>query len=141
MAYYKFAMSINSGEAIELYNRGNMLRDFTFIKDIIHGIMMVIKKPPKPQNIPNTDSEAPFKLFNIGNNKPIKLKILIDAIEQGLGKKAQKKYIGMQIGDVPATFADIDDLEFEMGFRPATSIQDGIEEFIDWFRSYHHIKK
>lgn len=137
MAYYKFAKSIDSGETIDLYNGGNMLRDFTFIDDIIDGMMLIVQSPPKAQARLSTDSEAPFRIFNIGNNKPVKLKVLIDAVEKGLGKKAKRNHLGMQPGDVLATYADIDDLVSEFGFSPSTSIEEGMEKFIDWYKSYN----
>ena len=114
-----------------------MLRDFTFIDDLIDGMMLIVQSPPKAQARLSTDSEAPFRIFNIGNNKPVKLKVLIDAVEKGLGKKAKRNHLGMQPGDVLATYADIDDLVSEFGFSPSTSIEEGMEKFIDWYKSYN----
>jgi UDP-glucuronate 4-epimerase len=137
MAYYKFAKSIDSGEAIDLYNSGNMLRDFTFIDDIIDGMMLIIQSPPKAQIRLSTNAEAPFRIFNIGNNKPVKLNVLIDAVEKELGKKAKTNNLGMQQGDVLATYADIDDMVSEFGFSPSINIEEGIKRFIDWYKSYN----
>jgi UDP-glucuronate 4-epimerase len=141
MAYYKFTESIDNGDAIDLYNSGNMIRDFTYIDDIINGMMMIVQNPPKIQTQLSTNAKAPFRIYNIGNNKPVKLKILIDAIEKGLGKKAKKNYLGMQPGDVSETFADIDDMVAEFDFSPSISIQEGLKKFIDWYKCYNLLVK
>jgi len=143
MALFLFTRSILEGKPIKVFNHGNMMRDFTYVDDIIEGIVRLIPKPPKPN--PEWDSEnpdpgtssAPYKVYNIGNNSPVQLSRFIEAIEEKLGKKAIKKYLPMQPGDVPATYADVDDLMRDVGFKPATSVEDGIGRFVDWFKDYY----
>ena len=130
MAYFKFARAIFDNKPIEIYNNGNMLRDFTYIDDIIEGTVAVINHIP-PQ------SSAPFALYNLGNNRPEKLTDFILVLEEALGRKAEKVYLGMQAGDVPVTMADIDITRRELGWEPKTSIVDGLKLFADWFLSYN----
>jgi len=143
MALFLFTKSILEGEPIKVFNHGNMMRDFTYVDDIIEGIVRLIPKPPKPNpewdsNNPDPGtSSAPYKVYNIGNNSPVQLSRFIEVIEEKLGKKAIKKYLPMQPGDVPATYADVDDLMRDVGFKPATSIEDGIGRFVEWFKDYY----
>ena len=134
---------IISGEPIDVYGHGKMKRDFTFIDDIVEGVIRLIDKPsngnknwsgkkPSPSS-----SSAPWAIFNIGNNKPTKLEYFISLIEKNLGKKAIKNYLEMQPGDVSETAADIDNLDRIIGFKPSTSIEDGIPKFISWYKNYH----
>ena len=129
MAYFKFAHAIFNNKPIEIYNNGNMLRDFTYIDDIIEGTVAAINRIP-PQ------SSAPFALYNLGNNRPEKLTDFIETLENALGRKAQKAYLGMQPGDVLVTMADIDVTRNELGWEPKTSIDEGLKLFADWFLSY-----
>jgi UDP-glucuronate 4-epimerase len=136
MAYFKFVQAIEDGQTIDVYNFGDMQRDFTYIDDVIEGVVRVMHKPP--QSDPTSSiSKAPYKIYNIGNNRPVKLQTFIEVIEQELGKSAQKNFLPMQPGDVPATFADVDDLMQDVGFRPSTPIAEGIHQFVEWYRAYY----
>ena len=140
MAYYKFTKAINDGKVIDIYNNGNMKRDFTYIDDIVEGISRVIPKPPLSNNIEITNSNAPFKILNIGNNKPITLQEFIESIEAALSKKSIKNNLPMQPGDVPITYADITELVNDYGFNPKTDIQEGIKSFVEWYLEYESNK-
>ena len=139
MAYFKFVKAIEEGKPIDVYNSGEMQRDFTYIDDIIEGIVRVMYKPPSSQDRSNSEAtdKPPYKLYNIGNNKPVALKTFIEVIEKALGKEAKKNYLPMQPGDVPITYADVEDLMQDVGFRPSTSIEDGIAQFVQWYREYY----
>lgn len=133
MAYYKFTKAIINGDPIDIYNNGNMKRDFTYIDDIINGITRIIDKVPSNQKTIYSASNPPYKIYNIGNNSPVTLNEFITAIEDACSKKALKNLLPMQPGDVPITFADIDDLIKDVGFKPSTTIQDGIKKFVSWY--------
>jgi UDP-glucuronate 4-epimerase len=143
MALFKFTKAILAREPIELYNRGEMVRDFTFVDDIVEGVARIMEKPPAPA--PGFDpaepdpcaSSAPFAIYNIGNNRPVPLMEFVEAIEESLGRRAEKRYLPMQAGDVGATFADVTDLMDAVGFRPKTSVADGIRAFVTWYLSYY----
>lgn len=145
MAYYKFTDAIANGRPIDVYNNGEMERDFTYIDDIVEGVYRLLWKAP-PGN-PSWDGEnpdpgsssAPYRIYNIGNNSPVSLMRFIGLIEETLGKKATLNLLPMQPGDVKTTFADIDDLLGEVGYRPSTPIETGIRRFIDWYRDYHRV--
>jgi len=143
MALFMFTKSIFEDKPIRVFNNGNMMRDFTYIDDIIEGIVRLIPKAPEVNpnwNSVNPDpgtSSAPFKIYNIGNNNPVKLSRFIEIIEEKVGKKAIKEYLPLQPGDVPATYADIDDLMRDVGFKPSTPIEDGIDRFVRWFKEYY----
>lgn len=143
MALFLFTKAILKGNPIEVFNYGKMKRDFTFISDIIEGVIRVMNRIPQPNpywsgnNPDSATSYAPYKLYNIGNNNPVELMRFIEILEDCLGKKAEKNYLPMQAGDVPATYADIDDLIKDVGFKPATSIEDGIKQFIQWYMKYY----
>jgi UDP-glucuronate 4-epimerase len=143
MALFLFTRAILEGKPIDVFNFGKMQRDFTYIDDIIEGVVRVIERIPQPDtawNGNNPDSAAsyaPYKLYNIGNNNPVELMSFIEAIEDCLGKKAEKNLLPMQPGDVPATYADVDDLIKDTGFKPATSIEDGVKEFVKWYKQYY----
>ena len=143
MAYFSFTKDILEGRPIKVFNHGNMERDFTYIDDIVEGIYRLIDRPPvenKDWNEYNLSSSfAPYKIYNIGNNSPIKLMRFIKAIEDALGKKAEKIYMDMQPGDVLKTFADVSDLEEDIGFKPDTSIEDGIAKFVKWYKEYYNV--
>lgn len=129
MAYFKFVRAIEAGQPIEVYNHGQMQRDFTYIDDIIEGMLRVMRRIP--------EGDPPYKIYNIGNNQPVQLATFIQVIEAALGKEAIKRELPMQPGDVPMTYADIDDLIADVGFKPATSIESGIESFVQWYRQYY----
>ena len=134
MAYYKFTKAIINGDPIDVYNKGDMKRDFTYIDDITRGIVRVMDRAPKNESNTMSGAEAPYKLYNIGNNNPVALGSFIEAIEENCARKAVKNYLPMQPGDVPVTFADVDELIDEVGFKPETSIRDGLRKFVHWYR-------
>lgn len=136
MAYYKFTEAILNGKPIDLYNNGVMKRDFTYIDDITQGVVRVIDKAPVTQGNPSTDAEAPHKLYNIGNNNPVALHCFVEALEEACGREAVKNFLPMQLGDVPVTFADVDDLIKDIGFKPNTSIREGLGSFVRWYHDY-----
>lgn len=131
MAYFLFAKAILNNEPLKVFNNGNMERDFTYIDDIVEGVVRVIDNPAK-----KTDS-PPYKLYNIGNNKPVNLLKFIETIEQTIGKKAKKEFAPIQPGDVTITYADVSDLIEDLGYAPKTPIANGIEKFVDWYLSYY----
>lgn len=143
MALFIFTKAILEGKPIDVYNHGKMKRDFTFIDDIVEGIARLIPAIPEPDaawNGMNPDaatSFAPYRLYNIGNNNPVELLRFIEVIEEKLGKKAVKNLLPIQEGDVPETFADVDALTKAVGFKPSTSIEDGIGKFITWYKEYY----
>ncbi|WP_137697391.1 NAD-dependent epimerase [Ruminiclostridium herbifermentans] len=146
MAYFLFAKAIKSGKPIKIFNYGKMQRDFTYIDDIVEGIVRLIKKePPKPNDSWNrqtadpASSYAPYRLFNIGNNRPVELEYMISLMEKYMDKEAQREYLPMQQGDVPITYADVDDLMDYIGFKPKVSIEDGLQSFVEWFKEYEKI--
>lgn len=145
MAYFKFTKAVLAGEPIDVYNHGQMQRDFTYIDDIVEGVVRVLDRVPKGNpawtgSAPDpTSSSAPYKLYNIGNNRPEKLEDFIDVIEAATGRAALRNYLPMQLGDVPATYADIDDLRADVGFEPKTPIAVGIPRFVEWFRAYYGV--
>jgi UDP-glucuronate 4-epimerase len=145
MALFLFTKAILAGEPINVFNYGAMRRDFTYIDDIVEGVSRIIEKIPEPnpdwrgdKPDPGT-SYAPYKIYNIGNNNPVELLTYLSVIEEALGKKAIKNMLPMQPGDVPATFADVDDLMQAVGFKPQTSVEDGIANFVKWYREYYKI--
>ena len=145
MALFLFTRAILEGKPIDVFNHGKMQRDFTYIDDIIEGVFRVMKKIPKPYKSWSGDnpdpgtSYAPYKVYNIGNNSPVELMSFIETIEKCLGKKAKKNLLPLQAGDVPATYADVDDLMNDVGFKPATPIEVGIRRFVEWYREYYNI--
>ena len=143
MAMFLFTKAILEGRPIDVYNHGRMQRDFTYIDDIVDGIVRVMDKPPQPDSEWSSDapdpssSQAPYKIYNIGNNQPVELTRFIEVLEACLGREAEKNLLPMQPGDVPATCADIDRLHRDVGFQPATSIEEGVARFADWYREYY----
>jgi len=133
MAYYKFTKAVLSGDPIDVYNNGDMKRDFTYITDIVEGVVRVIDRIPEAQSSEVTAAKPPYQVFNIGNNNPITLRDFISAIESSCGRKAIEHLLPMQPGDVPVTYADIDDFQNGFGFRPSTSIASGIDKFVAWY--------
>jgi UDP-glucuronate 4-epimerase len=145
MAYFLFTKAILEDRAIDVFNHGQMKRDFTYIDDIIEGVWRVMNRIPAPnpdwrgdQPDPGT-SYAPYRIYNIGNNQQEDLLRFIEVLEGCLGKKARKNFLPMQPGDVPATYADVDDLFREVGFKPSTSIEEGLGRFVDWYREYYQV--
>lgn len=136
MAYYKFTKSVLNGEPIDVFNNGVMKRDFTYIDDIVEGVVRVIDKVPTPQENKYSTAKPPYRLYNIGNNNPVTLRDFITAIESACGVKAKETLLPMQPGDVPKTFADIDELEKEIGFKPNKKLKEGINEFVKWYKSH-----
>lgn len=145
MALFLFTKAILEDKAIDVFNNGEMLRDFTYIDDIVEGVVRVIDNIPTPNpqwNGKNPDphsSKAPYKIYNIGNNNPVKLMDFIEAIEKEVGKTAQKNMLPLQPGDVPATYANVNDLVSELNYKPNTSIQIGIKNFVKWYREFFAI--
>ncbi len=140
MAAFKFVKAIFENSPIDVYNHGQMKRDFTYIDDIVEGIVRVVDTIPSPMKSAITATTAPYKIFNIGNNQPIELRRFINSIESACGKKAKENHLPMQAGDVPVTFADIDELITSTGFKPETSIEDGMKNFVDWYRDFYRPK-
>jgi len=143
MAMFIFAKAIIERKPIRLFNHGNMRRDFTYVDDVVEAIVRLIDRPPQgdPQwsgaKPDPSSSAAPWKIYNIGNNRPEELMHVVSLLEKEFGHTATKEMLPMQPGDVPATYADIEDLAREIGFRPSTTIEDGISRFASWFRAYH----
>jgi UDP-glucuronate 4-epimerase len=142
MALFKFTKAILAGEPIQVFNYGNHLRDFTYVDDIVEGLVRILDRPAPPneqwtgsQPDPGS-SNAPWRVYNIGNNAPVQLMRYISAIEDALGKTATKQLLPLQAGDVPDTYADVDDLEREFSYKPETPVEVGIERFIEWYRGY-----
>ncbi len=145
MALFLFTKNILEGRSIPVFNHGNHSRDFTYVDDIVEGVIkasddIAAANPDWDSKNPDpASSNAPFRLFNIGNNSPVKLSAYIEAIEQALGKQAIKELLPLQAGDVPDTFADISELERQVGYRPNTSVSVGVANFVRWYREYHHV--
>ncbi|MBD3673929.1 MAG: NAD-dependent epimerase [Planctomycetaceae bacterium] len=133
MALFKFTKAIIAGEPIDVYNHGKMRRDFTYIDDIVEGVLRTADHVPVPK-----DDRAPYAIYNIGNNQPVELMQMIALLEQALGTTAEKRMLPMQPGDVPETYADIDALAKDVGFRPVTPLAEGIEKFVAWYREFYH---
>ncbi|MDT8317870.1 MAG: NAD-dependent epimerase [bacterium] len=143
MALFLFTKAILEGRPIDVFNHGRMKRDFTYIDDIVEGVFRVSGLIPAPNPDWNGDSpdpatsSAPYKIYNIGNNNPVELMGFIEAIEKALGKKAEKNFLPLQDGDVPSTYADVDDLINDVGFKPSTPVEEGVARFVDWYREYY----
>lgn len=146
MALFKFTKSIVNDESIDVYNYGNMMRDFTYIDDIVESISRLVEKPAQPNlewsgaDPDPSSSYAPYKVYNIGNNSPVRLMEFVEAIENKVGKTAKKNFMDLQPGDVPETYANVDDLFKNIDFKPSTKIQDGVNSFVDWYLDYYNIK-
>lgn len=142
MALFKFTKAIVSGAPIDVYNHGNMMRDFTYVDDIVEVISRLVTKPALPNPDWSGDhpdpasSDAPYKVYNIGNNSPVSLMEFIDSIEERLGKFSERNYMDLQAGDVPETYANVEDLFNHIGFRPSTGIEDGVDHFVEWYLDY-----
>jgi UDP-glucuronate 4-epimerase len=146
MALFKFTRNILAGEPIDVYNHGHHQRDFTYIDDIVEGVIRTLDRLPTPNSNWNgaapdpSTSTAPYRIYNIGNHQPIELFHFIKVLEECLGCEAKKNLLPMQAGDVPATYADVDDLMKDTGFRPATPIKDGVIRFVTWYKNYYKVK-
>jgi UDP-glucuronate 4-epimerase len=145
MALFLFTRAILEGRPIDVYNEGRMRRDFTYIDDIVEGVVRVTDRVPAgnpdwsgEQPDPGT-SRAPYRIYNIGNHAPVELLRLIALLEAALGRRAQKRFLPMQPGDVPATYADVDDLARDVGFQPTTPIEEGVRRFVAWYRDFYRV--
>ncbi|WP_155876492.1 NAD-dependent epimerase [Desulfuromonas sp. AOP6] len=145
MALFLFTRAILAGRPIDVYNHGKMRRDFTYVDDIVEGVVRTADHVAQPHPEWDSDrpdpgtSRAPYRIYNIGNNQPVELLHLIEVLETSLGKKAEKILLPLQPGDVPATYADVDALVQDVGFKPATSIEEGVEHFVRWYRHYYNV--
>jgi UDP-glucuronate 4-epimerase len=145
MAMFIFAKAIVESRPIKLFNNGQMSRDFTYVDDVVEAIVRLVDRPPLPKQQTQSDnpdpssSAAPWKIYNIGNNKPEQLMTVVSLLEKEFGRTAAKEFLPMQPGDVPATYADIDDLMRDVGFQPSTKIEEGIRRFANWYREYHRL--
>jgi UDP-glucuronate 4-epimerase len=145
MSLFLFTGKILAGEPIDVFNYGRHSRDFTYVDDIVEGIVRVLEQVPDADPEWSGDrpdpacSSAPYRLYNIGNHQPVELNYFIECIENALGRKAKKNFLPLQPGDVPDSFADIDSLTDAVGFRPKTPIEDGIRHFVDWYRDYYGV--
>jgi len=144
MALQKFAQAITKGETIQVFNHGNHRRDFTYIDDIVEGVIRILDRPAPPNPNWSSDkpdaasSKAPWRVYNIGNNKPVNLMDYIGALEQALGKEANKEFLPIQPGDVPDTWANVDDLVEQFDYQPSMSVEEGVANFAEWFNRYYH---
>ncbi len=144
MAYFKFVEAIAQNRPIDVYNHGQMKRDFTYVDDVVEGIVRVMKKPPQKPTADSTadstaDTTAAYKIYNIGNHSPVTLMDFITTIEQAMGKTVEKNMLPMQPGDVPATYADVQALMDDVGFKPDTPLSEGIEKFVAWYKAYYKV--
>jgi UDP-glucuronate 4-epimerase len=143
MSLFVFTRAILEDRPIDVFNHGDMERDFTYVDDVVEGVVRVLDRPP--QGDPGADmtdpsrSTAPYRLYNIGNHAPVKLDVLIETLEAALGKQAQRRLLPMQPGDVPATYADVEDLQRDVGFAPCTPLAEGVRKFVAWYREYHKL--
>ena len=143
MALFKFTKAILAGEKIQVFNYGKHRRDFTYVDDISEGVIRVLDRPAKPNPYWSGDapdpgtSQAPWRVYNVGNNSPVELLDYIEAIEEALGVKAEKELLPLQLGDVPNTFADVEDLVKEFGYKPTISVKKGVANFVNWYKTYH----
>ena len=145
MALFKFTKAILAGESIKVFNYGDHLRDFTYIKDIVEGVTRILDRPAIPdpswgsRNPDSASSLAPWRIYNIGNNNPVKLNYFIEVIEEALGVAAVKEFLPLQPGDVPDTYANVDDLVRDFSYKPSTSLNEGIANFVKWYRAYYKL--
>ena len=145
MALFKFTKAILEDKSIDVFNHGNHTRDFTYIDDIVNGVISTLDNPADTNFDWNSDqpdpasSKAPWRVYNIGNNKPVQLMDYIDALEKALGKKAKINFLPLQPGDVPDTYANVDNLVKDFNYKPSTSINVGVSNFIKWYKNYYQI--
>ena len=146
MALFLFTKNILEGKPIDVFNYGNHRRDFTYVDDIVQGVVSALDRVPEGDpdwNSENPDpstSNAPYRLYNIGNQQPVELMKYIEVLEECLGRKAEKNLLPLQLGDVPDTWADVEDLVRDVGYRPTTPVEEGIKRFVDWYVDYYDIK-
>ncbi|HKK76390.1 MAG TPA: NAD-dependent epimerase [Saprospiraceae bacterium] len=146
MAIYLFTRAVFEGKTLKVFNHGKMVRDFTYVDDIVEGVVRVLDKPPKGNPDWNAErpdpssSPAPYRIYNIGNNEPVKLMDFIEAIESAAGRKAPKEFLPIQPGDVQRTYADVGALERDFGYKPTTDVRTGVQHFVDWYRRYYKIE-
>jgi UDP-glucuronate 4-epimerase len=150
MAYFSFTKNILANEPIKVFNEGNLMRDFTYIDDITAAISLLIKHQPQPKSsdgvntqphLSSAESNAPYHIYNIGNNNPVSIMEFIETLEEAIGKKAIKEYYPMQKGDMQKTFADIDDLQKAIGYKPSTTIKTGLTRFVEWYKEYYKVEQ
>jgi UDP-glucuronate 4-epimerase len=145
MALFSFTRDMLAGRPIKVFNHGRHKRDFTYIDDIVDGVIRVLDKPPatKADGVAETptpgSAAAPYRIYNIGNQRPVELLHYIEVLEQCLGVKAERELLPLQPGDVPDTWADVSDLVRDFSYRPDTSVETGIRRFVDWYRSFYHV--
>lgn len=145
MALFKFTRGILNDEPIPVFNHGNMMRDFTYIDDIVEGLVRVLRKPAAPvpewsgENPDPASSSAPYRIYNIGNNQPVTLMKYIEVLESYLGRKARLELLPLQEGDVPSTWADVSALQTEFDYEPTTTVEEGVDQFVQWFRRYYQV--
>jgi UDP-glucuronate 4-epimerase len=145
MALFKFTKAMLAGEKIPVFNYGKHSRDFTYVDDIVEGVVRVLDRPAKPNPYWSGDnpdpgtSSAPWRVYNIGNNNPVKLMDYIEALESSLGIKAEKELLPLQSGDVPDTYADVDDLVEEFSYKPSINVKQGVENFVRWYKEYNNL--
>jgi UDP-glucuronate 4-epimerase len=145
MALFMFTKNILAGKPIDVFNHGHHKRDFTFVEDIAEGVVRALDRIATPDVAWNSDepdpatSSAPYRVYNIGNNRPIELSHYIETLEKCLGRKAERNLLPLQLGDVPDTFADVEDLARDVGYRPATTVEEGVQAFVEWYRSYYKV--
>lgn len=145
MALFLFTKAILNDEPIQVFNHGNMIRDFTYVDDIVEGVSRAIDSPAQPNvtwdgmHPDPASSRAPYRIYNIGNNNPVPLMNYIGALERALGKEAKKEMMPMQDGDVPSTYADVSKLERDLGYKPKTSVEDGVRRFVEWYRGHYGV--
>ena len=146
MALFLFTKAIIEGEPIKVFNNGEMRRDFTYVDDIVEGVARLLPHVAAPHpdwdgdNPDTASSYAPYRIYNIGNNSPVKLLDFVEAIEESLGMEAKKDFMPLQDGDVPATYADVEDLMEAVNFRPSTDLKEGVQQFVDWYKDYYQVK-
>jgi UDP-glucuronate 4-epimerase len=145
MAMWKFTAAMIAGTPIELYNHGQMKRDFTYVDDVVESITRLVERPAAPNPAWSGDapdpatSKAPWRVYNIGNHTPVEVRYVLELLEKLVGKKTEIRLVGMQPGDVPATFADVEALTQAVNFQPATPIETGVARFVEWYRKYHGV--
>lgn len=145
MAYFIFTRAILEGRPIRVFNEGRMERDFTYVADVVDGIVGLVERPAVPDPFWNGDapdpsrSFAPYRLYNIGNRRPVSIPYFVEILEQALGRKAKREYVEMQPGDVSATHADVEDLVADIGYSPSTKVEEGVAKFVKWYREYYDV--
>jgi UDP-glucuronate 4-epimerase len=145
MALFLFTRAILEGRPIDVFNEGRMQRDFTYVGDVVEGVVRVLARPPAPDPAWSGDrpdpgtSRAPYRVYNIGNDRPVELLRYIAVLEECLGRKSRKNFLPLQPGDVPVTRADVDDLARDFGYRPRTTVEEGVARFVDWYRAYYGV--